>query len=77
MPASVTPSRRCSGSVASLSSCAARLAACSSVGDMTGSGAATSGSCCSGTASSLASAWSVTGGSSATSTCAGQCDDTR
>eukprot|EP00964_Phaeocystis_antarctica_P140057 scaffold104844_cov54-Phaeocystis_antarctica.AAC.2 len=30
MPASVTPSRRCSGSAASLSSSTARLAACSS-----------------------------------------------
>eukprot|EP00964_Phaeocystis_antarctica_P008560 scaffold4619_cov59-Phaeocystis_antarctica.AAC.1 len=36
MPGSVTPSRRCSGSAASLLSSAARLAACSSVGATTG-----------------------------------------
>eukprot|EP00964_Phaeocystis_antarctica_P132183 scaffold96221_cov30-Phaeocystis_antarctica.AAC.1 len=48
MPARVTPSRRCSGSVASLSSCAGRLAVCTGLcmtrltRSMTGSGAATS-----------------------------------
>eukprot|EP00964_Phaeocystis_antarctica_P105632 scaffold70626_cov41-Phaeocystis_antarctica.AAC.3 len=36
MPGSVTPSRRCLGSAASLSSSAARLAACSSVGRTSG-----------------------------------------
>ena len=34
MPGCVTPSRRCSGSARSLTSCAARLAACSSGGSI-------------------------------------------